>query len=227
MNNKYKHILTKDYLYKEYVINKKSSIKISDNIGCNKTTVLNKLKKFNIKRRTNKEALIGKKQSIKSRIKRSLKMKKNPVKYWLGKKHNKKHRNNVSRALKGRIKTEEHIRNQAISLSKRKGGITPIHNLIRNLKNTDIWRESIFKRDNYTCQECYIRGVYIEAHHIKQFSKILSEFLKEYDQFSPVEDKETLLRLATKYKPFWNTNNGITLCKDCHNKTKGNNHATI
>jgi len=33
-------------------------------------------------------------------------------------------------------------------------------------------------------------------------------------------DKETLVRLAITYEPFWDIDNGETLCIDCHNKTK-------
>lgn len=90
------------------------------------------------------------------------------------------------------------------------------------------WRTEVFKRDNYTCQECGLRGGYIEAHHkTTHFAEILSEFLKIYDQFSPIEDKETLIRLAMKYKPFWEIENGQTLCRDCHNLTKGVNNDSI
>jgi len=110
-----------------------------------------------------------------------------------------------------------------------KGGITPLIILIRNLLEMKQWRISVFKYDNYTCQECDIkngngRSVEFEAHHKKPFSNILQEFLQEYSQFSPIEDKETLLRLATTYEPFWDTNNGKTLCKDCHNLTKRGRH---
>ena len=38
-----------------------------------------------------------------------------------------------------------------------------------------------------------------EAHHKKAFYLILEEFLQQYSQFSPIEDKETLLRLAITY----------------------------
>ncbi len=44
-------ILTKDYLMKKYVENKKSSLQIAKDLDCNKTTILNYLKKYNIKRR--------------------------------------------------------------------------------------------------------------------------------------------------------------------------------
>lgn len=54
--------------------------------------------------------------------------------------------------------------------------------------------------------------------YIIYFSKILSEFLKEYDQFSPIKDKEKLLQLSKKWKPFWDIKNGVVLCVGCHKK---------
>ena len=101
-----------------------------------------------------------------------------------------------------------------------KDGRTLIHNLIRNLKESDIWRNQVFKRDNFRCQECFKTNCYLEAHHIKEFNVILLEFLQLYSQFSPIEDKETLLRLAVTYEPFWDVTNGKTLCKECHSETK-------
>lgn len=128
--------------------------------------------------------------------------------------------------MKGRKSSEEAKRKMSISQfgskgSNWKGGITPLYKDIRTLLEARKWREEVFKRDNYTCQECYSVGHVLNAHHKnKSFSKLLSEFLKEYNQFSPIEDKETLARLAQNYKPFWDVENGQTLCEDCHNKTK-------
>jgi len=56
------------------------------------------------------------------------------------------------------------------------------------------WRNKIFQRDDYTCQICHKRGFILNAHHIHRFS----------------ENKD--LR--------FDINNGITLCKNCHNSIK-------
>lgn len=64
---------------------------------------------------------------------------------------------------------------------------------IRRSRRYAEWRKSVFERDDYTCQHCQARGVYIEADHIKPFA-----FFPE-------------LRFEI--------NNGRTLCKECHMNT--------
>ena len=104
------------------------------------------------------------------------------------------------------------------------GGITPIGKLLRDSSKYREWRDAIFQRDNWTCQDCGRKRkagdrVILEAHHCdKTFAELLAEFLQEYNQFSPFEDQDTLLRLATKWLPFWDAE-GETLCKRCHYKT--------
>ena len=108
-----------------------------------------------------------------------------------------------------------------------KDGRNPLTMMLRNKIRVVEWSKKVFERDNYTCQECGVRNghgkeIYLEAHHKKAFSQILSEFLKVYNQFSPIEDKETLFRLALNYTEFWNLDNGITLCEKCHKMTRSN-----
>jgi len=101
-----------------------------------------------------------------------------------------------------------------------KGGITPLVRMIRNLSENEKWRIAVFERDNYTCQKCSVRGKVLHAHHNnKSFVIILNEFINHYSQFSRFKDKEILMKLAVGYKPFWDTNNGNTLCENCHERT--------
>ena len=98
-----------------------------------------------------------------------------------------------------------------------KGGISPLNFHIRQLFEYKEWRDNVYKRDGYMCQSCgKTSDSDLQAHHIKSFSKILMEMLQEFNQFSPIEDKDTLVRIAINYKPFWDVNNGVTVCKNCH-----------
>lgn len=103
-----------------------------------------------------------------------------------------------------------------------KGGITPIRGLIHSLKEYKEWKFAILKKCNFTCQDCGKRGGRnLDVHHYpKSYSELVGEFLKQYNQFSPIEDKETLLRLAMTHQPFWDIDNAIILCRKCHQKTK-------
>lgn len=79
---------------------------------------------------------------------------------------------------------------------------------IRRMPEYIQWRSDIFERDNWTCQTCSVRGVYIEAHHINEFINIIRK-----NNIKNIKD-------ARKCSELWNTNNGVSLCKKCHNLTK-------
>lgn len=100
-------------------------------------------------------------------------------------------RQKISEAHKKRVKEGTH--------HLWKGGISGVNDRIRQSIEYKLWRESVFKRDNYTCIWCGIRSkkglgrIFIEADHIKPFS-----------QFPE-------LRFAI--------DNGRTLCAPCHRTT--------
>jgi len=129
------------------------------------------------------------------------------------------HRKKISLALRGvhsSPQTEFKSYNKGVDSSNWKGGITKINKWIRAIELNKNWTVSVFKRDDYTCQSCGKRGCGLAAHHITPFHILLKEFLSMYSQFSPIDDTETLVRLAESYEPFWDVRNGRTLCYDCH-----------
>lgn len=85
-----------------------------------------------------------------------------------------------------------------------KGGISPLAEKIRKSFKYRQWRSDIFTRDDYTCQECHIKGGKLHAHH----TKLLSYIIEEY-KIKTIED-------AVNCEELWNINNGITFCEKCH-----------
>jgi len=84
-----------------------------------------------------------------------------------------------------------------------KGGITSLNLQIRNAPESQIWRQSIFKRDDYVCQICDKKGVILRANHIKKFSLIIKQY-----------NIQTLEQALT-CNELWSISNGITICKKC------------
>lgn len=106
-------------------------------------------------------------------------------KWMTGKKHTTETLEKMSKSAKAVIARGEH--NFYID------GRTPMNRALRRSYHYRLWREAVFKRDNFTCQECGDRGVYLHAHHIKPFSLFPDS------------------RFAI--------DNGQTLCVPCHEKT--------
>ena len=124
-------------------------------------------------------------------------------------------RQNRSISFKGRHHSEESKKKMSISSSGEKssnwkGGISPLMLRIRSCFKYRQWRCDVFTRDDFTCQRCGDKGVYLEAHHCgKKFSDIFSE------------NKIRTFEEALMCEELWNINNGETLCINCHNTTKG------
>ena len=74
-----------------------------------------------------------------------------------------------------------------------KGGISNKNRRIRYTVDWKLWRQSVFRRDNWTCQMCGNLGGELHPHHIFKFS--------DYPG----------LRFIV--------GNGITLCASCHQLT--------
>lgn len=108
----------------------------------------------------------------------------------LGIKHTKDRRLNISKALK------RNLPKGVAHWNWRGGGANTERQLHMQSAEYRIWRESVFSRDDFTCQDCHKRGTRLHAHHLKPYSLF------------------PLLRL--------DTNNGVTLCVKCHN----NRHKT-
>lgn len=95
-----------------------------------------------------------------------------------------------------------------------KGGVSFTIMGIRRSEKYLKWRSDIFIRDNFTCQKCGDNtGGNLEAHHKKPFSKLIDEVRKNLPLLPIYE-------AAMLYTPFWDINNGITLCKKCHKSIK-------
>ena len=94
-----------------------------------------------------------------------------------------------------------------------KGGISYIGRRLRASGKWKKWREKIFKRDNWTCRQCEKRNgnghyIFLEPHHRVSFAKIMQK------------NNVLTYNEGIRCKELWDIDNGITLCKDCHNLTK-------
>ena len=141
---------------------------------------------------------IGEANSLKRRTDEVKKrISENNAKFWKGKHLSKETKKKLSEAHKGKKASKETRKKRSESLSGDKcylwkGGINSINDTIRKSVEYKLWREDVYKRDDFTCQKCSEYGGVLNAHHIQNFA----DYVK--------------LRFIVK--------NGITLCKKCHKK---------
>jgi 5-methylcytosine-specific restriction endonuclease McrA len=137
-----------------------------------------------------------------------------------GRKLTAEHKRKIGIAHKGK-KLSEKERKRLSDLGKTRtgsknacwrGGITKQSLLVRGSFKYIEWKQNVFIRDKFTCQKCGDnRGKNLNAHHIIPFS----ELIKEAQFCMPLFD---LYQACMSYNPLWNIDNGITLCKLCHQK---------
>jgi 5-methylcytosine-specific restriction endonuclease McrA len=140
-------------------------------------------------------------------VKLTIEHKQNISKSCKGKQLSLETRGKMSRAKKGIIFSLEHRRKLSEIMKRRivknnnnwKGGISSKNHRIRTSTEYQLWRTSVFERDNYTCIWCGTKSgngktVILNADHIKPFY--------QYPE----------LRFAI--------DNGRTLCEDCHRTTE-------
>lgn len=202
----------KEQLYELYIKKQLPTRECAKILECSQGIIIKRLKKFNILTRNLSESHKGNipwnkgkkgegmanygkhfSEVTKRKIGEAKEGEKNPM--W-GKHPSRETRKKLSECHSGKKN------------SNWKNGITPLVNKIRNSFKYRQWRSDVFTRDDFTCQECDRRGIYLEAHHREAFADIME--LNDIKTFEQAENCQEL----------WNINNGITLCKDCHDLVK-------
>ena len=227
----------KNWLYQRYIIERLSTFEIGKICGVDNSIIFRALKRHRIKTRSISESKKGEKHHMwgkhhsKEAKRKMSEAKKGDKNHNYGKKFSDKHRrklseatrgeNNplwgkhrskevkakISKANKGKCPSEE--TRQKMSEARKlkigdkspawKAGITPFRIKICKTDKYQNWRNAVFERDDYTCQDCGAKNgngkaVFLNAHHILAFAKYPE---KRFD-----------------------IDNGLTLCVECHNKTK-------
>lgn len=95
------------------------------------------------------------------------------------------------------------------------GGLSPIKTMVRASFYGNQWRQKVFIRDDFTCQDCKRKGGKLHAHHKKSFSSLVREAKENLPLFD-------LYTACIQYSPLWDISNGVTLCLPCHGKIHKN-----
>ena len=183
----------------------KEGRKIPSEIARLKTIERNKSIK---QREAVKRAQTGKKHTKETKLKLSLATQK----HWAD---DPMFRQIVTNAQLGRKQSEETIAKRIPQLSGAnnynwKGGITPLVRKIRNCWKMTKWKRGCLKRDNYKCPCGEEKGLCVD--HIRPFSFIMAD------------NNIRIFEEAMNCEELWDTNNGRTLCQDCHTELQNPYH---
>lgn len=136
---------------------------------------------------------LGKKRSVET-IEKIRQKKIGQVGYWRGKTRVPFTKEALEKLSKNNIGKHPKTANfmQGETHTNWKGGIAKDRHKVGTIEYKK-WVSGVFARDKWTCQACGVRGVYLQAHHIKSWARYPD------------------LRFSL--------DNGITLCVPCHKLT--------
>lgn len=94
-----------------------------------------------------------------------------------------------------------------------RGGVSNLQQLIRHTREYRAWRSGVFRRDGWKCIICGSQKEIQADHYPRPLSFYISKIFNRYNT-----NTQRLICLKKNSK-VWDTNNGRTLCQDCHKKT--------
>lgn len=182
-------LISKEFLIEEYINKNKTRKQIASDLGVKPRTVKTYVLKYKLPK---------KKTGPKN-----------------GTKFTSLHKERIRLANTGVPKSKEH----KIKLSKICGnkhwrfgkgtGRTGFNFQIRNCFKYNNWRQQVFIRDGFKCKKCGATGLFLNAHHIKHFKKLVEEAI----YYLPLLSKYDA---CIFYDPLWDLDNGLTVCPKCH-----------
>ena len=185
----YKNTLTKLFLEKEYLVNKRTTKNIAKQFGVSDVTIVNWLKKYEIKRAEPSSYLKGR---------------------TLSQAHKDKIRKNAPRGVDHPLYGK---RGSLAPCYKRpEDRKQSLYSSIRKSTRYKEWRMAVFTRDNFKCTniECDGKDKTIIVDHIIPFAVIVNAAKLNADNLDTKINSVGLL---------WDPDNGRTLCNTCHIKT--------
>jgi hypothetical protein len=167
----------------------------------------------------------GHKTSIEIRKKISESVKKNPSRFWLGKKRpsfSDECRSKMSKSHKGMKHTQEELLKMSMSQvgfknHQWKGGITKLYRRVRNSKFYRKWRNGILKINGRICMFCKTTDGLIDVDH---YPITYSSIIKKFKLENPEMNNDDLYIKIISSPDMWDVNNCRVLCRNCHKKTE-------
>lgn len=199
-----KRILTKQYLYEKYIVNKLSMRQIANELNISHCSVRDYLNKHKLLLRTKSQG-----QKVFIILYKNRKKSNHPR--WNGGKPNCIDCGKTLSTYKAKRCISCYNKyNSKENHYNWKGGITPLVLQIRHCLQYIKWRTEVFKRDNYHCVKCGVNGTRKHSIEADHYPKTFSAIFKE--------NNIKTINEAINTKDFWDINNGRTLCKKCHIK---------